>query len=418
MFRRSSHMVLWTLSALLTVAFLSPSRAADPIKIGFGMALTGGLAANGKAAAMTFQMWADEVNAQGGLLGRKVEFIQYDDQSNPNNVPGIYTKLLDVDKVDLVVSGYGTNLAAPAMPIVMQRGLLFIGLFALALNDQFKYPNYFTMFPIGPNPKVDLGQSFFDLAMSMDPKPQTLAITAMDGEFSLLSAEGAREHAKRHKLRIVYDRNYPPSTVDFSPVVRAIQATNPDVVFAATYPADGANMVRSVSELGLKTKLFGGSMAGLQFAAFKTQLGPALNGIVNYDFYVPEPTLKFPGIEDFLKKYQAKAVEARLDPLGFYLPPFAYAEMQILGQAIEGTKSVDQKKLAEYMHANTFKTVVGDVKFAPNGEWAQSRVLQVQFQGIKGNDLEQFKKAGTQVVVWPAAVKSGQLKYPLQDARQ
>jgi branched-chain amino acid transport system substrate-binding protein len=177
-------------------------------------------------------------------------------------------------------------------------------------------------------------------------------------------------------------------------------------------------MVRGVSEVGLKTSLFGGSMAGLQFAAFKTQLGPALNGVVNYEFYVPEPTLKFPGIEGFLQKYQAKAIEAKVDPLGFYLPPFAYAEMQILGQAIEGTKGLDQKKLADYIRTNTFKTVLGDVKFAPNGEWTQSRVLQVQYQGIKGNDLEQFKKAGTQVVVWPRELKSGELKYPLQDARQ
>jgi branched-chain amino acid transport system substrate-binding protein len=408
-----------SLGALLTMSALAPSpRAADPIKIGFGMALTGGLAPNGKAAVIAFQMWADEVNAKGGLLGRKVELIHYDDQSNPSTVPGIYTKLLDIDKVDIVVSGYGTNLTAPAMPIVMQRGLLFIGLFAYALNENFKYPNYFTMFPAGPNPKVDFAQSFFELAVTQNPKPKTLAIVAMDGEFSLLSAEGAREHAKRHGLRIVYDRTYPPSTVDFLPIIRAIQATNPDVVFAATYPADGANMVRAVSEVGLRTSLFGGSMAGLQFAAFKTQLGPALNGVVNYEFYVPEPTLKFPGIEEFLKKYQTKAVEAKVDPLGFYLPPFAFAEMQILGRAIEGTNSLDHKKLADYIRANTFTTVLGDVKFAPNGEWTQSRVLQVQYQGIKGSDLEQFKKPGTQVIVWPREVKSGELIYPLQDARR
>jgi branched-chain amino acid transport system substrate-binding protein len=415
----STRLAALSIGALLAMFSLTAiARAADPIRIGFGIGLTGGVAANGKAALIAFQMWAEEVNAKGGLLGRKVEFIYYDDQSNPSTVPGIYTKLLDIDKVDLVVSGYGTNLVAPAMPIVMQRGLLFIGLFAYALNENFKYPNYFTMFPAGPNPKVDFAQSFFELAVSQSPKPRTLAIVAMDGEFSLLSAEGAREHAKRHGLRIVYDRTYPPATVDFTPIVRAVQATNPDVVFAATYPPDGANMVRAVSEVGLKTNLFGGSMAGLQFAAFKTQLGPALNGVVNYEFYVPEPTLKFPGIEVFLKKYQVKAVEAKVDPLGFYLPPFAYAEMQILGQAIEGTKSVDQKNLADYIRTSTFATVLGDVKFAPNGEWTQSRVLQVQYQGIKGNDLEQFKKAGTQVVVWPRELKSGELKYPLQDARQ
>src|SRR5687768_4804412 len=134
LWRGSRRLAGWLLGALLPMCALAPPvLAADPIKIGFGMALTGGLAANGRAAVLAFQMWADEVNAKGGLLGRKVEFVHYDDQSNPSTVPGIYTKLLDIDKVDLVVSGYGTNLAAPAMPIVMQRGLLFIGLFAYAL---------------------------------------------------------------------------------------------------------------------------------------------------------------------------------------------------------------------------------------------------------------------------------------------
>jgi branched-chain amino acid transport system substrate-binding protein len=404
--------------ATLAVCLIAAAAgAAEPIRIGFGMGLTGGLASNGKAALMSFQMWAEEVNAKGGLLGRKVELVYYDDQSNPAAVPGLYTKLLDVDKVDLVVSGYGTNLAAPAMPIVMQRGLMFIGLFALALNTEFNYPNYFTMFPVGPEPKTDFTRGFFDLGMTQTPKPATLAIVAADAEYSQLAAQGAREHAKRLGLKIVYDRSYPPTTVDFTPIVRAVQATNPDLVFVGSYPPDSAGMVRAAHEVGLKTKLFGGGMAGLQFASIKTQLGPMLNGVVDYDFYVPEPTLKFPGIEQFIQRYQAKAAEGGVDPLGFYLPPFAYAEMQILGQAIAATGGLDHKKLADHLHRATFQTVVGDVKFAPNGEWARSRVLQVQFQGIKGNALDQFRKPGTQVIVWPPEAKSGALRYPLQDAR-
>src|SRR5581483_11538539 len=243
------------------------AQAADPIRIGFGMGLTGGLASNGKAALMTWQMWAEEVNAKGGLLGRKVEFVYYDDQSNPAMVPGIYTKLLDVDKVDLVVSGYGTNLAAPAMPIIMQRNLMFIGLFALALNTEFNYPNYFTMFPVGPEPKTDFTRAFFDLAASQSPKPQSLAIVAADAEYSQLDAQGAREHAKRLGLKIVYDRSYPPPTLDFTPIVRAVQAANPDIVFVGSYPPDSAGLVQAAHEVGLRTRQFGGAMAGLQFAA-------------------------------------------------------------------------------------------------------------------------------------------------------
>jgi branched-chain amino acid transport system substrate-binding protein len=141
------------LAAAVLAAGLWPLAAAavEPIKIGFGMALTGGLAGNGKAALIAMLIWAEEVNAKGGLLGRPVQLIYYDDQTNPSQVPGIYSKLLEVDKVDLVMSGYGTNLQAPAMPIIMQHGMAFIGLFGLAVNDQFHYDRFFQIQPNGPD---------------------------------------------------------------------------------------------------------------------------------------------------------------------------------------------------------------------------------------------------------------------------
>src|SRR5947209_8554859 len=140
------------LIAAVTLA-AAPARAADPIKIGFSMALTGALASGGKVMLITLKMWEEDVNARGGLLGRPVQLVYYDDQSNGSLVPGIYTKLLDVDKVDLVISSYGTNVAAPAIPIVMQKSKLFISMFSIGLNTEFKYPRYFSMHPAGPNPK-------------------------------------------------------------------------------------------------------------------------------------------------------------------------------------------------------------------------------------------------------------------------
>src|SRR5213593_1253909 len=166
------------------------ARGADPIKIGFGMALTGGLSANGKPALLAVQIWKDDVNKRGGLLGRPVELVYYDDQTNPATVPGIYTKLLDIDKVDLIVSGYGTNLAAPAMPIVMQRDRLFFSLFALAVNSEFHYPKYFSMLPMGPDPKHAASDPFFKVAMRANPKPKTLAMLAEDSEYPKTASEG------------------------------------------------------------------------------------------------------------------------------------------------------------------------------------------------------------------------------------
>jgi branched-chain amino acid transport system substrate-binding protein len=396
----------------------APALAADPIKIGFGMALTGGLAGNGKAALMAMQIWTEDVNKKGGILGRKVELVYYDDQTKPATVPGIYTKLLDVDKVHFVVSGYGTNLIAPAMPIVMERKLVFPGLFGLANNEKAKYAGYFQIMPAGPNPAVDWTATFFEVAARQNPKPQTIALVGADAEFPHNALAGARENIKRLGFKVVYDNTYPPNTVDFTPIVRAIKATNADIVFVASYPPDSSGMILAAHEVGLTPKLFGGGMVGLQFASLLTKLGPKLNGILNYDVWVPEPTMKFPGIDEFLQKYQARAEKEGVDPLGHYLPPFAYAYVQVLGQAIEGTKSLDQQKVAEYIRSKEHDTIVGKVKFGPNGEWATGRMLQVQFQGIDSTDVAQFKKAGKRVIIYPDRFKSGNLIYPYAKAKQ
>src|SRR5437764_1000123 len=174
-----------------------PAGAAEPIKIGFGMGLTGGLASAGKAALLAMQIWEEEINAKGGLLGRPVKLIYYDDQSNPATVPGIFTKLLDVDKVDLVTGDYGTNLLAPAMPIVIQHKMTFFALFGLDVNREFQYPKYFSMVPTGgEDPPVSFSKGFFEIAAAQDPKPKTLAIIAADAEFPHNASDGARNNAK------------------------------------------------------------------------------------------------------------------------------------------------------------------------------------------------------------------------------
>src|SRR5437870_10954045 len=233
----------------LSMAIAGAAHAQQPLEIGFGMSLTGPLAGNGKAALISMQIWAEDVNARGGLLGRKVEFVYYDDQTNPSTVPSIYTKLLDVDKVDLVVSGYGTNVIAPAMPIVMQRNMAFMALFGLNVNSKFAYDRYFQIMPAGPEPAIGWTQGFFDTAMTLNPKPQTIALVGADAEYPALALEGARAQVKRRGLNVVYDKSYPPNTVDFSPIVCAVRATNPSLVSLVSYPPDSVGSVRAANDV-------------------------------------------------------------------------------------------------------------------------------------------------------------------------
>ena len=219
---------------------------AKPLTIGFGMKLTGPLAPNGKAALLAMQIAEEDINAKGGLLGRPVKLVYYDDQSNPSTMPGLYTKLMDVDKVDIVVSGYATNMIAPAMPIVMQHDRTFFSLLGLAVNTEFNYKRYFSMTPTGgPRPKESFAEGFFEVAMAQNPKPETVAMFGADAEFPRNAMDGARNIIKKYNLKIVYDKTYPPTTADYTPVVRAMAATNPDIFFACSYPADTVGIIRA-----------------------------------------------------------------------------------------------------------------------------------------------------------------------------
>jgi branched-chain amino acid transport system substrate-binding protein len=410
---------LFAISAILAGAFVPSSAAAQtgvPIKIGYSMALTGGLAPNGKSALLAQGIWEEDVNARGGLLGRPVKLVYYDDQTNPATVPGIYTKLLEIDKVDLIIGGYGTNLLESAMPIAMQRRKVFIGLFGTAVNSTFNYVNYFSMIPLGPDPKPSYTKGFLDLAVRQNPKPKTVAIVAADAGHGLYAAEGARENAKAAGLTVVYDRRYPSTTTDLVPVVRAIAETNPDLVIVCSYPPDSVGMVRAVNETGFKPKMIGGAMVGLQSTAIKARLGPLLNGWTNFDFWLPVPKLQIAGVDELMKKYQSRAAVEGVDALGYYMAPWSYAQLQVLQQAVVATESLDDAKLGDYIRANTLKTVIGDVRFGANGELAQSRVRQVQFWNVKTNDLAQFKDISIQVVVAPTEYESGTLIYPYEKA--
>jgi branched-chain amino acid transport system substrate-binding protein len=404
-------------AAALGAATAIPGRAfaqAGPVRIGMSMPQTGSLGAGGQAALVALRLWVDDVNQKGGLLGRKVELIAYDDQTNPANTPGIYTKLLDVDKVDLLIAPYGTVPTAPVMPLVKQRGLLLMGNFSFQVNAKVQHDMWFNNSPW--NDASSWSEGFMRAGEKAGGK--SIAFLAADQEFAQNLANGARELAKKANIKFVYDQNYPPATTDFSSLIRGIRAARPDIVYVMSYPNDSVAIIRAVNEIGVgsSVQIFGGGMVGLQFTPNMVTLGSLLNGVLNYNSYVPG--MKYPGIDDFLARYGKRAAEAKVDPLGFYLPPFNYAIGQMLEEAVNATKSLDHKRLAEYFRKNEVKTVVGPVRWDKNGEWANPRVVQAQFRGVVDKDMEQFRKPGKQVVVFPDEYKTGEVITPFEKARQ
>src|ERR1700690_3548170 len=217
------------LGAAITVAGLALISNADaqqpPIRIGMSMAQTGGLAGGGKASLLGTEIWRDDINARGGLLGRKVELVVYDDKSSASETPAIYSKLLDVDKVDLLFAPYATVPTAPIMPLVKQRGFLLIGNFSFQVNSKVGHDMWFNNAPWGP--ADSWAAAFIDLGQKAGGK--NMALLAADQEFAQNLAVTARDVAKRLNLPVLFDQSYPPNTVEFSGILRALNAAKPDI---------------------------------------------------------------------------------------------------------------------------------------------------------------------------------------------
>jgi branched-chain amino acid transport system substrate-binding protein len=384
----------------------------DTIRIGYSLSLTGPVAENTKAARLAHQIWEADVNSRGGLLGRRVELICIDDFGDASKVPTIYNDLIDNLNVELVIGGYGTNTIAASLPVIIKRKRFLIGLMGLGVNGQLKYPNYFAMIPTGPKPNSALTEGFFEIAASQNPKPLTVAVLSADAEFSRNPVIGARENAAKYGMQIIHEETYPLSTEDFTPIMNRIKTINADIFFICSYLKDSIGLVRAIHNSEYSPKMVGGAMIGPQSVSVKTELGPLLNGFINYEYWMPVPKMNFPGVSDMLAKYQEMALAENVDALGFYVAPLAYSQMQVLEQAVNETASLDDEILSEYCRTNTFETVIGTVRFGEGGEWVEPRVVQIQFQNVLNNEIDTFKDSRVHVVVSPSEYTSGSLIYP------
>src|ERR1700674_5682350 len=398
-------------SFLLTTPNRGPNMptASAPIRIGYCLSLTGPVADNSRSAQLAHEIWRENINRRGGLLGRPVELVCYDDHADALRVPGIYKKLMDEDRVELVIGGYGTNAVLPAMPLIMERQRFFVGLMGLGVNNALAYPNYFAMIPTGPDPNAALTEGFFALAAQQQPRPATVALVSADAEFSRNPILGAKANAKKYGFKIIHEATYPLTTKDFTAVIDAVAESNCDLLFLCSYLADSIGLVRTIHAHRFRPKMVGGGMIGPQNTAVKTTLGPLLNGFVNYEYWQPVPKMMFPGVQQLLNTYQTRANDAKVDLLGHYMAPLAYDQMQVVAQAVEATEGFDNARLGAHARSTTFDTVMGAVKFGVNGEWAEPRVLQVQFQGITGDGVDQFQTGSPDFA-------SGELRFPYAES--
>jgi branched-chain amino acid transport system substrate-binding protein len=394
----------------------SPLSDRRPIRIGYCLSLSGALGGNGKSARLAHDIWCEDINRSGGLLNRPVQLICYDDGTDSTRVEALYKQLLDLDKVDFVIGGYGTNSLLPVLPLAIERQLFFVGLMGQDVNRDLRYPGYFAVIPTGPSPNEALTEGFFATAAAQSPKPVTVTLVTADAEFVKNPVLGAKANAEKYGFKIAREISYSLKTEDFSKIIDDVAKSECDVLFICSYLADSVELIRALRAHSFRPKMVGGGMIGPQNTAVKTALGPLLNGVVNYEYWAPVPSMASPSALEMLRKYQARADQLGVDPIGHYMAPLAYAQMQVVAQAVEATAGLEHAALIRYAKAATFKTLVGDITFGPGGEWSNSRVLQVQFQGVVGNEANQFKDGERQAVVSPSEVATGKLIFPYERA--
>jgi branched-chain amino acid transport system substrate-binding protein len=415
--RRTFAQTSLVASAAVAAPAIIAYAAERPLRIGFSIAQTGTLAGGGRAGLAALEMWRSDVNAAGGLIGRNVEFVVFDDQSNPGLVPGIYAKLINLDKVDLLLLPYATNPSAVVMPMLKQQNRFVLGQFEIGQNDKLMHDKFFEIAPWGPKPGDNWCRGYFDLARREGYT--TFAIINSDAEFSANAANAATKIAAQYGMKLVLSQHYPPNTVDFSGILRNVNAAKPDFAFVASYPTESAALIRGVAEIGISEsiQMFGGAMVGIQYGDQLQNLGSGLNGVTNYDTYVVAPTMNFPGIESFLERYRTAAEKLKVDSLGHFLPPFFYAGGQLIAAAVTAVGSLNEAKLAEWLHSNSVETIVGPIRFGNDGNWLENRLVWGQYRSVEDKNIDQFRTAGKQIVVQPEALATGKLIAPYKTAR-
>lgn len=287
--------------------------------------------------------------------------------------------------MDLVIGGYGTNTLLPAMPLIVERERFFVGLMGLGVNNALLYPNYFAMIPTGPDPNAALTEGFFALAAQQKPRPETVALVSADAELSRNPVLRAKANAEKCGFKVVHETTYPLTNEDFTPVIDAVAESGSDLLFLCSYLADSIGLARTIRSHHFQPKMVGGAMIGPQNTAVKTRVGPMLNGSVNYEYWAPVPKMMFPGVQELLSTYQARAGEAGVDLLGHYMVPLAYAQMRVVAQAVEATGGFDDASLSAYARGETFSTVLASpvaVTTVPRSSTGVS--CSVQFSCVSG----------------------------------
>ena len=377
--------------ALAGVVFASLPLSADaqtPIKIGASMSVTGTYAKPGTYQKQGYDVCIDELNAKGGILGRRVELVIYDDQSTPATAVRLYEKLITEDKVDAVMGPYSSAVSEAVANVTEKYKKVMVAPLA-ATTSIFKKGRKYIFMVITP------AESYLEGLIDMAAKRglKTVAIINEDTLFPKASAAGTAEAAKKRGMQVVLQEAYPKGNTDFSALLVKIKAANPDVIAAGTYFDDAVAITRQMKELNVNPKMFGLTVGGdlPEFYDLLKQNADYVYGSTQWDESLP-----YPGQKEFLAAYKAKFKGQEPS----YHTAAGYAGCLIYAEAVKKAGTLDADKVRDQLLKMEIKTAFGDYKVEPDGFQIAHKMVMLQWQD------------GKRIVVWPDDLANGKPRYP------
>jgi branched-chain amino acid transport system substrate-binding protein len=373
--------VLAVLAVVVALVLLSVQAAASastahsatgPIKIGISLSLTGDFSDPAKAAQRGYKLWANTVNARGGVLGRKVQLIIRDDTSSPTQAASNYQTFITKDHVDLVFGPFSTLLSAPSAAVANRYGYAFLEPAGggPAIFDEKLHNVFFTQ----PAPVVSSGDVFakFLLSLPKSQRPKTAAYPSLDDPFASPIADHIRGILEKAGVKTVYKKIYPAETTDLLPVMQKVASTHADAVIGGTQAGDGFSQVKAMVQLKFNPKWVFLSNGPNSPAEFPSKVGPKnVNGIFSGGDWFPQ--FKSAGNAAFVKAY-LKAYGGTADTID-PTSAEAYACGQVVEAVAAKTHSIDNKTIIKTLHTGSWPTVEGVLRWNSIGEPQGSDLL-------------------------------------------
>jgi branched-chain amino acid transport system substrate-binding protein len=376
-------------AAAVVLAAGVATEAQGPIRVGASLSLTGTYAKLGKNQHEGYQLCEKDLNAKGGLLGRKVQFVVYDDQSMPPTGVRLYEKLITEDKVDAVMGPYSSPITEAVVNVTEKYKKIMVTPLAATTSIFRKEPRRKYIFMVLSPAEVYL-EGLIDMAVKRGLK--TVAVVNEDTLFSKAAASGAVELAKKKGMQVVFTEAYPKGNTDFSALLTKIKSTNPDVLAAATYFDDAVALTRQMKELNVNPKMYGVTVGG-----DLPEFYDILKGSAEYIYGATqwEPVLSYPGNKEWFESYKA---EFKHEPS--YHSAAGYAGCLVYAEGVKRAGSLDADKVREQLLKLETRTMFGDYKVDQDGFQTAHKMVTFQWQKEK------------KVVVWPDDLAQGKIVFP------